>query len=147
MTEIIDLIPTDIRNRWDGTSCRISAPITLGDEPTLVAALYNKDGSRVIVAFDLHEGVEVKKRMFGELEADAVWPTTRRDLAKALAKAKKISKKRFKKVEELAKDIIDAWDLDSLVEYARDVMTESLSTLSKKEFDEEWDNYYGVKES
>ena len=59
---------------------------------------------------------------------------------------KKINKKRQDKIDKLAYDIIDGWDLDSLIEYARDLMTESLSSLSKKEFDEEWDNYYDVKE-
>jgi len=62
MTRIIDLIPTDVRNRWDGFDCKIEAPLTLGNESTLVAALLNKDGSKIVVAFDLHEGVEVKKK-------------------------------------------------------------------------------------
>ena len=53
---------------------------------------------------------------------------------------KKISKIRL---ERLAKDIVDGWDLDTLVEYAIDKMIDSLSTLNKKEFEEEWDDYYG----
>ena len=59
---------------------------------------------------------------------------------------KKISKKRLKKMEKFASDVIDGWDLDSLIEYARDQMEESLSTLTKKQFDEEWEDYYGVEE-
>ena len=62
MIEIISLIPKDIRNRWDGANCEISPPITLGDEATVVVDLFNKDGSKIVVAFDLHEGVEIKKR-------------------------------------------------------------------------------------
>ena len=61
MIELIGLIPTDIRNRWEGAKCEISPPITLGDEATLVVNLFNKDGSKIIVAFDLHEGVEIKR--------------------------------------------------------------------------------------
>ena len=58
---------------------------------------------------------------------------------------KKISEKKLEKIERLANAIVDSWDLDSLVEYAKDRMTESLSSLTKEEFDEEWkDNYYGV---
>ena len=59
--ELIGLSPTDIRNRWDGARCKISAPITLGDEATVVVDLFNKDGSKIIVAFDFHEGVEIGK--------------------------------------------------------------------------------------
>lgn len=62
MVEIISLIPKDIRNRWDGAKCEIIAPITLGDEATIVVHLFNKDGSKIVVAFDLHEGVEIKRR-------------------------------------------------------------------------------------
>jgi hypothetical protein len=68
---------------------------------------------------------------------------------------KKISKKRQDKIDKLAydiadnldldSDIADNLDLDSLIEYVRDLMTKSLSSLSKKEFDKEWDDYYGVK--
>lgn len=61
MIEIIDLIPTDIRSRWDGANCEISTPITLGDEATVVVRLFNKDGSKIVVAFDLHEGVEIER--------------------------------------------------------------------------------------
>lgn len=56
---------------------------------------------------------------------------------------KKISKIRL---ERLAKDIVDNWDMDTLVEYAIDKMINSLSSLNKKEFDEEWEDYYGVEE-
>jgi len=58
---------------------------------------------------------------------------------------KKISKKRLKRIEKLAKDIIDDMDMDSLIEYARDRMAEHFPSLSKEEFDEEWDSYYDVK--
>ena len=58
---------------------------------------------------------------------------------------KRISKKRLEKIEKLANAIVDSWDLDSLVEYAIEKMTESFSSLTKSEFDKEWkDNYYGV---
>lgn len=60
--------------------------------------------------------------------------------------SKKINKKRLEKIEKLARDIVDAWDLDSLVEYAIDQMVDSLSCLDKEEFDEEWANHYGVGE-
>ena len=60
MTEIINLIPTDIKDKWDGYDYKILAPITLGDEPTLIATLINEDDSQIIVAFDFHEGVEIK---------------------------------------------------------------------------------------
>ena len=60
MTEIISLIPKDIRDRWEGAKCEISAPLTLGDEATLVVHLFNKDDSKIVIAFDLHEGVEIK---------------------------------------------------------------------------------------
>lgn len=62
MTEIISLIPKDIRNRWEGARCEMSTPLTLGDEATVVVHLFNKDGSKIVVAFDLHEGVEIKKK-------------------------------------------------------------------------------------
>jgi len=62
MSKIISLIPTDIINRWDGARYEIYAPVTLGDEATLVAHLFNKNGSRILVAFDFHEGVEIKQR-------------------------------------------------------------------------------------
>lgn len=54
---------------------------------------------------------------------------------------KKISKI---KLERLAKDIVDSWDMDALVEYAVYETTKHLSSLSKKEFEEEWDDYYQV---
>ena len=53
---------------------------------------------------------------------------------------KKISKIRL---ERLAKDTVDAWDLDTLIEYAIAKMTKSLSTLNTKDFKKEWDDYYG----
>ena len=59
---------------------------------------------------------------------------------------KKISKKRLKKIEKFASDVIDGWDLDSLVEYAIEHMVESLSSLSKGEFDKEWEDYYRESE-
>ena len=61
-TELIGLIPTGTRDRWDGARCEITPPITLGDEATVVVDLFNKDGSKIVVAFDLHEGVEIKRR-------------------------------------------------------------------------------------
>jgi len=54
---------------------------------------------------------------------------------------KKISKKRLRQIEELAKDVVDDMDMDTLIEYARDQMIEYFSSL--KEFDKEWDAYYG----
>ena len=53
---------------------------------------------------------------------------------------KKISKIRL---ERLAKDVVDSWDIDMLVEYAIERMTAHLSSLTKIEFEGEWDNYYG----
>ena len=53
---------------------------------------------------------------------------------------KKISKIRL---ERLAKDIVDDWDMDTLIEYARDRMLEHFSSLNKKQFDKEWKDYYG----
>ena len=54
--------------------------------------------------------------------------------------SKRISKIRL---ERLAKDIVDDWDMDTLIEYAIDKMIHSLSSLTKKEFGEEWRDKYG----
>ena len=67
---------------------------------------------------------------------------------KELTMPKKISKKRLEKIEKLADAIIDSWDLDLLVEYAKEHMVKSLSSLNGKEFCKEWkDNYYGIDET
>jgi len=54
-----------------------------------------------------------------------------------------MNKKRVKKIEELAEDVVSDMDMDSLIEYARYRMIEYFLSLSKKEFDEEWKDYYG----
>jgi len=82
MAEIINLIPTDTRNKWDKFSYGISSPITINDEPEVIVTLFNEDGSKIIVAFGFHEGVEIDESEI-ELEADAVWPITSIYLEKA----------------------------------------------------------------
>lgn len=57
---------------------------------------------------------------------------------------KKISKIRLKKIDELADDIVSDMDMDGLIDYARGQMIDFLSSLTKKEFDKEWDDYYQV---
>lgn len=56
---------------------------------------------------------------------------------------KKIRKDLRKFKKDLAEDIVDSWDMDALVEYAIYQMTKRLSSLSKKEFEKEWDDCYG----
>jgi len=57
---------------------------------------------------------------------------------------KKISKKRLAKIDELADGIVSDMDMEALIDYARGQMIGLLSTLTKKEFDEAWDDYYQV---
>lgn len=56
-------------------------------------------------------------------------------------------KKRTKQdIEKLAHDIIDGWELSTLLEYARCSHEEWLSNLSDDEFAEEWNTLYGEEE-
>ena len=56
---------------------------------------------------------------------------------------KKISKIRLKRLDELADDIVSDMDIDALIDYARGQMICLLSSLSKKEFEDQWNDYYG----
>lgn len=87
MTEIIDLIPKDIRDKWDGYDYEILPPATLDSESALTITLINRDESVITVEFGLHEGVELTYKIavtwevFGEVEIKAS------SLEKALDKA------------------------------------------------------------
>jgi len=60
MTKIKDLIPLDVLEKWNGENYYISKLESLDNKPTMWINLINKGGSIISVAFDLHEGVEVK---------------------------------------------------------------------------------------
>lgn len=49
-------------------------------------------------------------------------------------------------IEKLAHDIVDGWDLDTLLEYAQDTHEEWLNNMSAEEFTLEWDTFYGEEE-
>jgi len=96
MTKIIDLIPKDLINKWDGFYHKVFAPTSLDSESTVVISLFNKGGGETAIAFDLHEGVELKEgktmktykiaatwEVCGEIEVEA------NSLKKALDKAEK----------------------------------------------------------
>ena len=50
-------------------------------------------------------------------------------------------------VEKLAKDIVDSWDMDALIDHAQTTLAESLFTLSQEEFEDEWNYHYGCEET
>lgn len=45
--------------------------------------------------------------------------------------------------EQLARDMVDAWDMKDLVQFAVDHLEENLANCDAKEFDSEWKNFYG----
>ena len=47
--------------------------------------------------------------------------------------------------EKLARDSVDAWDFDDLVQYAVDHVEENLANCDAEEFDGEWKRFYGEK--
>jgi hypothetical protein len=61
MTKIRDLIPKTALDKWNGENYYISKLESLDNEPTLWINLINKSGSIISIAFDFHEGVEIKE--------------------------------------------------------------------------------------
>lgn len=46
-------------------------------------------------------------------------------------------------IEDLSEGLVDSWDLDTLIEYAKEKLSEHYKTLSAKEFAKEWENVFG----
>lgn len=49
-------------------------------------------------------------------------------------------------IEKLVHDIVDDWDLDTLLEYAQDAHEEWLNNMSDDKFIMEWNTFYGGEE-
>ena len=47
-----------------------------------------------------------------------------------------------KRMEVLAKEIVDDMDMDALIMYANEQLTEYYKTISSKEFNEEWEERF-----
>jgi len=47
-----------------------------------------------------------------------------------------------KQINKLARDIVNAWDLDNVVEYAIDQHEKWLCDMPDGEFAEEWETFY-----
>jgi len=45
--------------------------------------------------------------------------------------------------EKLARDMVDSWDLNSLVEFAVDSIEENLANCENEDFDGEWKQFHG----
>ena len=48
-----------------------------------------------------------------------------------------------KHIEELAEGVVESWDLDTLVDYAKERLIEFYRTISKEDFAEEWEDIFG----
>lgn len=47
-----------------------------------------------------------------------------------------------KQIKEFAEDIVDAWDMDQLLEFATENMEDRLQCMAEGEFIEEWETFY-----
>jgi hypothetical protein len=45
-------------------------------------------------------------------------------------------------INKLATEIIESWDMKSLIAYAIDSLEQDFSDLSNKEFTEQWDDFF-----
>ncbi len=47
------------------------------------------------------------------------------------------------RINELVEDIVDSWDWDTLIDYARDKMSKHYSKLDDEELRETWEGHFG----
>ena len=52
---------------------------------------------------------------------------------------------REKITSDLAGDIVDSWDLETVIEFAQQEMYDRLIDHTEKEFIEEWEDFYDEK--
>lgn len=45
-------------------------------------------------------------------------------------------------VDKLAHDIVSSWDMDDLISFAEDKLSEDLRQMPTVDFEDEWNNFY-----